>query len=870
MIPEGYLNRLAQIESGNNPKAKNPKSSAKGKYQFIDSTAKAYGLEDPMDEEQSEKAVIKFTEDNYKRLNKELGREPTAGELYLAHQQGAAGALRLLKNPEQKAVDLLGQKKIELNAGTPEMTASDFAAKWTSKFDDLSGSQSTDTLMGGRGEDTLLPEGFEIIDEQAPSLPEGFEIVDEAAAPQAAESVPSAQKPTIGQRADAAWEGIKQGATLGFGDELQAGIAGLYAGLASQNLTVPEAYNQALSELRQEGSTAREQSPATYYPGMIAGTVATGLGAAKYAPQLLRNLSTSAPLTAAAVSGAVSGAVGGFGSGEGSGRERLKSAGIGGLSGAAAGPAFSYIGGKIAGRGLGERAKSLFTRKQPQPLTPQPTQSALSGIPVSQLPTPQTMAAQKGNLIRMPEGAATGDVEKMRLAEAARQGLMGKELEAQMAQVDAMTQADALNAAQGLAGGLAGNADETLMKGVNIFKARAAAEKRLNSRLMNIRNEKIASTSVYADYTKDTLIKELDDLVKTPDFKVFSATGEGKIIKDKMNYLKGLTKAGKGANVKAINFAELSAWRRSLNAAKPGTQEGVYFGQMSKAYDDWLDNITESAFKNGDRDTVDAIFKANSTYKAFKDKYGTNAYKGQSRIIENILQKSELDDSQIVNMAFGKGAEARTDTIQTVRRMMEAVPENKRPAMQEAFRSGLVQRALEKAYDNSTERLSMPILKNQLLALKKSAVYQKQLATPEHAQAMDMLIADLDKVITSQSRRDVYSPSGPMLVRAMDRTLQGLGFVTGKMGGRAATETIRKGLAAAKVAPDKANVEKQLSGLINTMRENVSSTAQSYGRVAGSVAGGATGSELVVPVFRDQNRAAMEGRGPEVDLPDMP
>lgn len=35
--------RIAECESGGNPKAKNPRSSASGKFQFIDSTWKHYG-----------------------------------------------------------------------------------------------------------------------------------------------------------------------------------------------------------------------------------------------------------------------------------------------------------------------------------------------------------------------------------------------------------------------------------------------------------------------------------------------------------------------------------------------------------------------------------------------------------------------------------------------------------------------------------------------------------------------------------------------------------------------------------------------------------------------------------------------------------
>lgn len=130
-----FRQRVAMIESNNNPNAKNPNSSAKGKYQFIDSTAKAYGLADPFNEQEADKAFDQLTKDNYTILSKSLKREPTEAELYLAHQQGAGGALNLLRNPNAKAADVVGRDAIKLNGGRDDMTAADFAGLWTQKYD---------------------------------------------------------------------------------------------------------------------------------------------------------------------------------------------------------------------------------------------------------------------------------------------------------------------------------------------------------------------------------------------------------------------------------------------------------------------------------------------------------------------------------------------------------------------------------------------------------------------------------------------------------------------------------------------------------------------------------------------------------------
>ncbi len=132
----GYYAKLAQIESGGDPNAANPKSSASGLFQFTAATAQQYGLKDPTDPVEARKAVEKFTADNAKTLETKLGRTPTEGELYLAHQQGAKGALDLLQNPDKPAIEVVGVDQVKNNGGNETMTAQQFADKWTGKFGD--------------------------------------------------------------------------------------------------------------------------------------------------------------------------------------------------------------------------------------------------------------------------------------------------------------------------------------------------------------------------------------------------------------------------------------------------------------------------------------------------------------------------------------------------------------------------------------------------------------------------------------------------------------------------------------------------------------------------------------------------------------
>ena len=78
-LPAGYLSRTAYIESRYNPNAQNPNSSAGGLFQFIDGTAKQYGLSDKFNPAAATDAAARLAADNSAYLSNRLGRQPTAG-----------------------------------------------------------------------------------------------------------------------------------------------------------------------------------------------------------------------------------------------------------------------------------------------------------------------------------------------------------------------------------------------------------------------------------------------------------------------------------------------------------------------------------------------------------------------------------------------------------------------------------------------------------------------------------------------------------------------------------------------------------------------------------------------------------------------
>lgn len=132
LVSQSYLATTAQYESGMNPNAWN-KSGAAGLFQFMPSTAAQYGLTNPYDPEASTFAAAKFANSNATYLMNKLGFAPSDDQLYLAHQQGAAGAAGLLANPDAPASSIVGYQAVYQNLPSSmkgqagSMTAAEFA-----------------------------------------------------------------------------------------------------------------------------------------------------------------------------------------------------------------------------------------------------------------------------------------------------------------------------------------------------------------------------------------------------------------------------------------------------------------------------------------------------------------------------------------------------------------------------------------------------------------------------------------------------------------------------------------------------------------------------------------------------------------------
>lgn len=134
-IDPAVLVAKAQIETGLNPKLRN-KSGASGLFQFMPRTWKEFGKGNVFDPAANTDAAARFTLKNIQHFRKSFGRDPTPGETYLMHQQGAGGASSLLRNRDLPAHEVVGLKRIQQNlpksmrGRAQNMTAGEFADFW--------------------------------------------------------------------------------------------------------------------------------------------------------------------------------------------------------------------------------------------------------------------------------------------------------------------------------------------------------------------------------------------------------------------------------------------------------------------------------------------------------------------------------------------------------------------------------------------------------------------------------------------------------------------------------------------------------------------------------------------------------------------
>jgi len=141
-IPLDYLRAVAEIESSGNPSASRGPKSAKGLFQFVPKTAKLYGIKGKeLDLQANTEAAGRLTIDNMKALQglRKDGIDVSDPKnhylLYLAHQQGAGGAIEIIKAAKSGGkVSAEVRSNIDNNGGKGK-SPQQFLDSWKAKYD---------------------------------------------------------------------------------------------------------------------------------------------------------------------------------------------------------------------------------------------------------------------------------------------------------------------------------------------------------------------------------------------------------------------------------------------------------------------------------------------------------------------------------------------------------------------------------------------------------------------------------------------------------------------------------------------------------------------------------------------------------------
>lgn len=144
----GIADQIVQVESGGNPNARNPNSSAGGLGQFIDSTwlntlkkhrpdlVATYSPSELLamkgDRDLSKAMTDAYASDNAAFLRSQ-GHEPTPGNVYLAHFAGPQGAAKLLgAAPDAPVSSVMTPDAIKANPFLQKMTVADIQ-RWADR-----------------------------------------------------------------------------------------------------------------------------------------------------------------------------------------------------------------------------------------------------------------------------------------------------------------------------------------------------------------------------------------------------------------------------------------------------------------------------------------------------------------------------------------------------------------------------------------------------------------------------------------------------------------------------------------------------------------------------------------------------------------
>lgn len=745
-----YLQTVAQIESGGDPNAQNPNSSASGLFQFTDPVAAQYGLDDPTDPVAATDAMKSLTSDNYAALSKSLGRAPTEAELYLAHQQGAGGAAKLLSDPDAPAVDVLGKKQVLNNGGNPDMTAADFANLWQGKYDKAAGKIHNGVQVADSGQiasdATNFGAGDDVI---APATPAGFGAGDQTVAVQAVNhphAVSDKFIPDTGKFRTAI-DNFNQGTLMGWGGDATDALGALYAAFANDpaaamkgEVNDPALAEQLINERQNNQANLKAGDAANPWTagasnigGLITGAVGMkGIGDAllpKAASAAIAKTAAANPFKTAALVGGSGQAVRDLGEAPQTGTGRFDNLGadvpiaaLAGVGGASLAKGLSKVAGAVSDR-FGQPIKDLindwksgaggggvlgddaaaaatageggapFSAANPPPVTgvPNATPMQMHGI----LDDEDMAKLGQGRVLPMTAGQRTQDVGKQKMEEIAlKQGSkpMAAALAAQQSAVAKPLQSVLGDNQQIDPLALNGRTQDEMTNAANILRNQYdQLGNKVNAAYTTARQGAngvaIDAGSIKNDFLGNVTNTLADENVQTGDIPKLD-----KNLQELQGILNPVDEEGNpSGNVTALKLEQLEAWKKRLNRTMSNTMEPAdqrIVKMVGRHYDDFLTNLSDEAIVGGDSTAIDAFKNARSLASQKFKMYDSDT------AVQRILDNREMSGSQLVNTILGANRmTGKGDDGRIVEAMLDHAGEQA-PQMMDSMRKGVMSKVL--------------------------------------------------------------------------------------------------------------------------------------------------------------------------------
>lgn len=636
---------------------------------------------------------------------------------------------------------------------------------------------------------------------------------------------------TFGERAAGFAAGAADMATMGFADEIGAGVASPF--LAMQGIENP--YNVGLEKIRGKQQALKEDTPLSYGAGQFAGGVGS---AATLAPKAVtKGLSYAASkgfipaLAASGTVGGISGGVYGYGSGEGSASQRLQSAKNAAPMGAAGGVLGSGAG------SLASRALKLFSKKAP---------SAVAKTADDIISPERALQRQSGELLDISQGAATQNPALQSIEKAALKGGMGDAAQNIALRAQSAEQAQI----RGIVGDMAADSGDNVLQ--DAAKAVRGSYGAIKAKVNKAYDDARIINKVYISQAPiDEVFKpQVKAILKDGGFDITDFTPRSKKLVEQVQ------KSGfyNGKKVTSQNLEKLEFWRRkATNAANDAytsgnKSEGAALKRIIDSYDNFMAKLPEDALMSGDEEAIKAINNA----RYLRRKQGVLFER--NKVVKNLVQNKDLTGEELANMVLtGSKASEKINKGAggVIKNMRKAIPEEKQPEFINNIKRGTMARILKKSQGTTLIDGDFIIQPNKLIkeldGVLNNKTFVNEIFDEAEQKTLNALKRDLIKINSVQAGSDNYSNTAYALMRGF----QSLPF--GGAGASAFTTPIFK---AAGDQKGKVEAMRSFSPILKDLVNDLSGKAKFYGAATG---GAFAGSKAV-----NVTPAPQEQRHPDI------